>query len=110
MTDKQVQMLFGLGMNVLFIVPYVWIIVAGSAGQEAPDWLALPVLVWGFLGFRWIARNLLGGTFMHVPVGFGRFFLVYGIGSVLCAAFGILIIPVLMIYQVAQLLRRSTTT
>lgn len=103
MTDKQVQMLVGLSMNVLFMIPYVWIIVASSAGHQPPDFLVLPVLVWGFLGFRWIARNLLGGTFMHVPVGFGQFFLVYGIGSVLCAAFGFLIIPILVVYQAAQL-------
>jgi len=109
-TDKQVQMVFGLAMNVLFMVPYVWIAVAGSSGHQAPDWLGLPILIWGFLGFRWIARNLLGGTFMHVPVGVGQFFLVYGVGSILCAAFGLLIIPLLILYQVAQLAMLGKST
>ena len=100
MTDKQVQMIFGLAINTVFMVPYIWVI---GAGQHAPVWLVLPIIVWGFLGFRWIARNLLGSTFMHVPVSFRQFFLVYGIGSVLCAGFGFLIIPILMIFQIAKL-------
>lgn len=103
MNGKQLQLLFGLGMNVLFMIPYVWFIVASSGGQEPPPFLVLPMLIWGFFGFRWIARNLLGGTFMHVGVGFRQFFLIYGFGAMFCAAFGFLIIPSLMIYQMIQL-------
>ena len=103
MTDKQIQMAFDLGMNMLFLIPYVWIISADFHGYQPPEWLILPILAWGFIGFRWIARNLLGGSFMYVPTGFKKFFLIYGIGSCVCAVFGFLIIPILMVYQIMQI-------
>lgn len=106
MTDKQARMAFDLGLNALFLMPYVWIIVSGARGRQPPEWLVLPILIWGFIGFRWIVRNLLGGSFMYVPTSFKKFCLAYGAGSCVCAVFGFLIIPILMIYQIMRLVIR----
>ena len=106
MTDKQARIALALGLNALFLMPYVWIIVAGAHGRQPPEWLILPILIWGFIGFRWIVRNLLGGSFMYVPMSFRKFCLAYGAGSCVCAVFGFLIIPVLMIYQIMRLVIR----
>ncbi len=100
MHDIKAHLVAGLLVNALFLIPYIWIL---SSGARAPEWLALPCMLWGFIGFRWIGRNLLGGMFMHVDVSFMKFFFVLMMGTIIYGAFGFLIIPAIMVYQTIQL-------
>jgi hypothetical protein len=106
MTSRQLELMAGIAVNVFCAIPYIWIM---RAGNEAPGWLALPLLAWGFVCFRWIARHLFAGSFMHVSVRLGTFFTVYAVGTLVCSVLGFLIIPVAIGYHFIQLVATRTT-
>lgn len=105
MTAKQVELAGGLALNAISAIPYIWILRSGFR-----LWLVLPLLAWGFLCFRWISQHLFGSSFMNVPVGLSTFFIVYAIGSLICAILGFVIIPILVTWQIIRFAMESKVT
>ena len=87
-------------VNAFALLLYIMLI---AMGERASILIAVPLLLWGFIAYRWVAQDLLGGAFMVVDVSFSRMALVILFGSVFFAVLGILIIPFLLAYQASQL-------
>lgn len=87
-------------LNVLFLVPYI--IILSSNNPHGAYYV--PIIIWGFIGFRWLLRAFAAVTGMVLFARFGTWGCTYLIGSIICGIFGFIIIPLLIIFQIVQLM------
>ena len=99
MKEEQNTIVGRIVLNAALLVPYF--VVLSSGESASPVW-GIPMLAWGFFAFRQLSKHLTFG-FMHVPVSAIAYISVVLIGSVVCAPFGILVIPVWIIKDLVQL-------
>ncbi len=87
-------------INVALLVPYIAVL--SNPEGASPLW-GLPMLAWGFWAFRKLARQLSLG-FMHVPVSSGAYLLTVLFGTLMCAPFGIFVIPFWVLSDIRKMI------
>lgn len=101
-TSVRIKILGKIIVNIAFFVPYI---ILFSQQNATPDWLAIPMIVWGFIAFRWLLNAFFNYTRISTYQKFKTWSITYFIGSLICAALGFLVIPFLIISEIIQFLR-----
>ena len=91
-----------LSINTAILVPFVFVV---ANPESASYWLAIPIFGWGFFALRQVLLLAPGGA-MHIPVGPIQYLAVVVFGSMLCGAFGIIVLPVLIVVDIVRLVRK----
>jgi hypothetical protein len=104
-TRTHEQTIMRLAVNTFMIIPYV-VFVSSDPNQVSP-WWGLPMLLWGHWAFRQFANlNRLGS--LTVPVRPWQFMAVSLFGAIFFAGFGIIVIPIFILYDIYQLMAKRT--
>ena len=93
-----------IAINSLFFVPYLVLMFT----DDPPLWVGIFMLIWGFIGFRWLLDVFQAVTNLTLYNTFEGWGCNYLIGSGICAMFGFIVIPILVVMQAIQLKRIST--
>jgi len=88
-------------INALFFIPYVIVL----STEDPPGWLMVPMIIWGFIGFRWLMDGFLHLTGLVIFDSVQGMGLKYFIGSVFCSVLGVFVIPIQIVIQLIQLNR-----
>ena len=86
-------------VNAAMLVPY-GILLYGE--EQASAWLVIPLLAWGVFAFGQIARFVAIPPY-HIPVSSGGYLLTIFAGAIFCAVLGVVIIPILILIDLARL-------
>src|SRR5262249_2353660 len=117
------RLAFRMLINALFFFPY-FAVLAAAAGPREPVSAAsssspstadagliflfrAPTFICGFLAFRWLLNAYLQRTGTILFADFRWWATVYVIGSLVCGALSLVIIPVLLVMQTMQLVRMA---
>jgi len=90
---------------VFVFVPYLLILLSRekplmSIRSEDVLLIIIPMLIWGFLGFRQVIE------WLRIDIAWGEARKIYLFGSCMCAPFGFMIIPVLILRDLVKLFLR----
>ena len=95
-------------VNLLFLIPYIIVMFSSSGGGQPSKgamWMLLPILIWGFIGFRWVLNAFTSVTGLVLFANLKSWGWMFFFGSVICSMFGGLIIPILIVFQSIKLYR-----
>jgi formylglycine-generating enzyme required for sulfatase activity/Tol biopolymer transport system component len=95
-------------VNLLFLIPYLIVMFSSSGGGQPSKgamWMLLPILIWGFIGFRWVLNAFTSVTGLVLFANLKSWGWMFFFGSVICSMFGGLIIPILIVLQSIKLYR-----
>ena len=101
-STHRAKLVFKMIVNVLFLIPYIILI---TQQNETPDWVMIPMLIWGFIAFRWILNALLDLSNITLTLRIKTWSITYVIGSLVCGGLGLGIIPILLIIELVQFLK-----
>ncbi len=92
-------------INLLFLIPYLIILLNSENPSDLSAILLIPIIIWGFIGFNWLLNSLLNLTGFIIFDSLKGWGFKYIIGSFVVGMFGFLIIPILITLQVIQILK-----
>jgi hypothetical protein len=96
-------------INIIFLMPYIIIFSLEGLSDDPPDSVIIPLglmaLGWGFFGFRWLMDAFFNLTRMTIFMNFHSGCSVLMVGTMICATFGPLIIPILIVANIMQLMK-----
>ena len=98
---SRIDMIKRIIINALFFIPYVIVL----STEDPPGWLMVPMIIWGFIGFRWLMDGFLHLTGLVIFDSVQGMGLKYFIGSVFCSVLGVFVIPIQIVIQLIQLNR-----
>lgn len=111
LADARAELIKKICINTLFFIPHLVLLfpLPGKNNLWIPMLLATPLLVWGFLCFRWLLDSLLECFRIAVFTSFKTLGLLYLLGSFVCAFFSFYLIPLLICIYVVKLARLQST-
>ncbi|HUU14824.1 MAG TPA: hypothetical protein VM182_14125 [Terriglobia bacterium] len=102
--ESRTRIIGRMAVNAGFLVPYIFIL-AHAGDLKPPMWPVVLVLLWGFVGFRWLLNAFTSLTGLIIFAGLRTWGIAFLVGSLLVGLFGFLVIPFLLIADLVRLLR-----
>lgn len=101
-----------LVVNTLCFVPYVLVMTVQPQSAGLGCLLLVLMTAWGFFGFRALLHSFAGFLGFGIHAGLGTWSKVFFFGSIACGLLGFLVIPVLIVRDLAGLFfsRRVSAT
>ncbi|GAB0113340.1 hypothetical protein [Acidisoma sp. C75] len=104
-TDLIARTQLRLVVNAIVGVAYLWLMLMKYVGVPGTGIILIPILAWGFFGFRWLLDGFLGATRLEIFASAQSWWIAYFVGSVACALAGFIIVPIQIVMQ-RNLLKR----
>lgn len=98
---KRRQLTLQVVVNILFMIPYIIFAVMGR--ESAPTWVIFPMMLWGFIGFRWLMNAFFRLTNLTIFMSATNGCFTYIVGSMVCSGLGIFVIPILIVSDIMEL-------